>query len=78
MILLCVARRVIVPMQTILCTLLLRRFLVCPCQGIGATNAPKGSCSGHSSDRSWEQTSKEWISMCPQCQEKEVHGLMAS
>jgi len=31
--LLCVARRVIVPMQTILCTVLLRRFLVCPVSG---------------------------------------------
>jgi hypothetical protein len=77
MILLCVARRVIVPMQTIL-RCCYDGSLSARCQGIGATNAPKGSCSGHSSDRSREQTSKEWISMCPQCQEKEVHGLMAS
>ena len=71
--LLCVARRVIVPMQTILCTVLLRRFLVCP-------------VSGHWGDKRtnkllqrsfyWPELGtnvKEWISMCPQCQEKEKY-----
>ena len=43
MILLCVARRVIVPMQTIL-RCCYDGSLSARCQGIGATNAPKGSC----------------------------------
>jgi hypothetical protein len=73
--LLCVARHVIVPMQTILCTKFLRRFLICPVLGHWGDKRAKKLLQRSFFDRSWEQTSKEWISTCPWCQEKQYKDI---